>query len=279
MTSRDTRAATHEARLYAHFLDDGEGGPEREGGADRGLTLAERIQRRVPNVGLIARNQRLFVLRAVRTVAEHYGIRQFLDIGSGPDHAPNVHEVAQAIDPVSRVVYVDRDEAAMASLSARWEGDDRVGCLTADVREPESILRSPVVRGTIDFDQPVALLLASVFLFVEDEDDPAGIIERLVEELPCGSHVVFSQGTYDYDGDRRTVELLTSLYAEGGMAVTPRGKATIAGFLEGAGLEILPPGIVPTNRWRPETEARATPDALPGDEADSCIHAVLARKP
>ncbi|MFD8865227.1 SAM-dependent methyltransferase [Streptomyces sp. NPDC059590] len=267
MTSHDTPAATHAARLYAHFLDD------EKGGAGRGLTLAERIQQQVPNVGFIARNQRLFVLRAVRTVAEQYGIRQFLDIGSGLDHAPNVHEVAQAVDPTCKVVYVDRDEAVMARLSATWEGDPRVGCLTADARDPESILRSPVVRRSIDFGRPVGLLLASVFLFVEDEDDPAGIIERLVGELPSGSYVVFSQGTHDYDGDRRTVELLTSLYAEGGVTVTPRDKATIAGFLERAGLEILAPGIVATNHWRPDADAR------PGGEADSCIHAALAYKP
>ncbi|ADI07795.1 hypothetical protein SBI_04675 [Streptomyces bingchenggensis BCW-1] len=227
----------------------------------------------MPNVGLIARNQRLFALRAVRTVAEQHGIRQFLDIGSGPHHAPNVHEAAQAVDPACRVVYVDRDEAVMAQASARWQGDARVGCLTADARAPESILRSPVVRRTIDFAEPVGLLLASVFLFVEDKDAPAGIIERLVGALPSGSYVVFSQGTYDYDGDQSTVELLTALYAEGGVTVTPRDKATIAGFLERAGLEILDPGIVATNQWRPDA------DAPPGDEADSCIHAALAYKP
>ncbi|MGO4417589.1 SAM-dependent methyltransferase [Streptomyces sp. MCAF7] len=258
---------SHEARLYAHFLDDGNDGGGRE------LTLAERIQQQVPNVGPIARNQRLFALRAVRTVAEQYGIRQFLDIGSGPDHAPNVHEVAQAVDPACRVVYVDRDEAVMAQVSARWQEDTRVGCLTADVRDPESILRSPVVRRTIDFAEPVGLLLAAVFLFVEDRDDPAGIIERLVGELPSRSYVAFSQGTYDYDGDRRTVELLTSLYAEGGVTVTPRDRATIARFLERAGLEVLAPGIVATNHWRPDADAR------PGNEADSCIHAALAHKP
>lgn len=264
---------SHEARLYAHFLDDGQDDGDREDDADRELTLAERIRRQVPNVGLIARNQRLFALRAVRTVAEQYGIRQFLDIGSGPDHAPNVHEVAQAVDPACRVVYVDRDEAVMTELSARWQEDIRVGCLTADARDPESILCSSAVRRTIDFAEPVGLLLASVFLFVEDKDDPAGIIERLVGALPSGSYVVFSQGTYDYDGDRRTVEFLTSLYAEGGVTVTPRDEATIARFLERAGLEILAPGIVATNHWRPDADAR------PGNESDSCIHAALAYKP
>ncbi|MGY0060943.1 SAM-dependent methyltransferase [Streptomyces sp. LZ34] len=280
MTSHDSRAAAYPAQLYAHFLGDRANSGGREDDGDPVPTLAERIQQRVPSVGLIARNQRLFVMRAVRILAGQYGIRQFLDIGSGPDHAPNVHEAAQAVEPACRVVYVDRDEAAMAELSARRVGDARVGYLTADVRDPEAILGSSAVRGTIDFQQPVGLLLASVFLFVQDEDDPAGIVERLVAELPSGSYVAFSQGTYDYDGDRRTVELLTSLYAEGGVIVTPRDRATIAEFLEGAGLEILAPGIVATNRWRPDADAHMNLDAaLPGDEADSCIHAVLAHKP
>ncbi|MGW3569925.1 SAM-dependent methyltransferase [Streptomyces sp. NPDC000941] len=209
----DNSMHAHGARLYAHFLGD------RRDNWPGDLTLAERIEQRVPNVRLIARNQRQFVLRAVRALTD-YGIRQFLDIGSGLAHEPNVHEVAQAADPSCRVVYVDQDVVITANQRASFAVDERVGHLTADVRDPDSILEADVVRELIDFDEPIGLLLASVFLFVPDSADPAGIIERLVGALPSGSYVAFSQGTYDYDDDHRPVETLTRMYAEGGVTVT-----------------------------------------------------------
>ncbi|WP_413804330.1 SAM-dependent methyltransferase [Streptomyces sp. OE57] len=260
-----TDDTAHGARLYAHFLGD-----QRDDWPGD-LTLAQRIERRVPNVSLIARNQRAFIMRAVVTLVG-YGIRQFLDVGSGLAHSPNVHEVAQAADPACRVVYVDQDVVITANQEASFAVDERVRHLTADVRDPDGILQAQVVREFIDFDEPVGLLLASVFLFVPDDADPAGIIKRLVGALPSGSYVAFSQGTYDYDDDRRPVHHLTRMYAEGGVIVTPRDKATIAGFLDGAGLAVLAPGIVATNRWRSE-------DPRTGAEADSCIHAALAYKP
>ncbi|MFF4482932.1 SAM-dependent methyltransferase [Streptomyces sp. NPDC001520] len=258
-----TDDTAHGARLYAHFLGD-----QRDDWPGD-LTLAQRIEQRVPNVGLIARAQREFVMRAVGTIAG-YGIRQFLDIGSGLAHSPNVHEVVQRAEPSCRVVYVDQDAVITANQQASFAVDDRVRHLTADVRDPDGIVQAPVVREFIDFTEPVGLVLASVFLFVPDDADPAGIVKRLVSALPSGSYVAFSQGTYDYDDERRPVYHLTRMYAEGGVIVTPRDKATIAGFLDSAGLAVLAPGIVATNRWRPEE---------PGAEADSCIHAALAYKP
>ncbi|MGR3938459.1 SAM-dependent methyltransferase [Streptomyces sp. BRA346] len=262
----DHSMPAHGARLYAHFLGD-----ERDNWPGD-LTLAQRIEQQVPNVRLIARNQRRFVMRAVRTLTD-YGIRQFLDIGSGLAHEPNVHEVAQAADPECRVVYVDQDAVITANQQASFAVDDRVRHLTADVRDPDAIVESPVVRELIDFDQPVGLMLASVFLFVPDSADPAGIIKRLVSAVPSGSYLAFSQGTFDYDDEQHPVETLTRMYAEGGVIVTPRDKVTIAAFLEQAGLAVLAPGIVATNRWRPD------PGSLAGPEAESCIHAALAYKP
>ncbi|QKV90401.1 SAM-dependent methyltransferase [Streptomyces sp. NA02950] len=267
MTSDDALHA-HGARLYAGFLS--KRGEKDSWPGD--MQLAQRIRAQVPNVELIARNQRSFLIRAVRTLVGQYGLRQVLDVGSGLSHEPNVHQVAQEISPDCRVAYVDRDAVISANLAASLHHDDRVAHVTADVRDPDSILGSPEVRRIINFEEPVALLLASVFLFVQDDADPAGIIKRLVAALPSGSYVAFSQGTYDYDDDRRPVYNLTRMYGEGGVIVTPRSKATIAGFLDGAGLEVLEPGIVATNRWRPD-------DTETGLEADSCIHAALAYKP
>jgi S-adenosyl methyltransferase len=37
------------------------------------------------------------------------GVSQFLDLGSGLPAAQNTHQIAQAVNPEARVVYVDND--------------------------------------------------------------------------------------------------------------------------------------------------------------------------
>ncbi|MBL1115317.1 SAM-dependent methyltransferase [Streptomyces sp. 110] len=265
MTSDGANRPAHAARLYQIFL----GHPKDGWPGDR--KLGKEIQDHLPSIARIARNERGFVLRAVETLVGEYGIRQILDVGAGLPHEPNVHQVAQDANPDCRVVYVDNDRTIIANLSAWGDVDERVGYLTADVREPEAILRSRVVQEAIDFSRPVGLVLGLVFHFISDKDDPADIIAHLARELPRGSYVAFSQGTYDHDHAR--AEQLAALYAQGGVVVNPRDKATIEGFLQGAGLEILPPGVVATSQWRPK------PGVKPDAAKDCVVYGALAFKP
>jgi hypothetical protein len=65
--------------------------------ADR--ELADRALARVPAGRTAARENRAFLGRAVRYLAEEAGVRQFLDIGTGLPATVNVHEVAQRAAP------------------------------------------------------------------------------------------------------------------------------------------------------------------------------------
>ncbi len=81
-------------------------------------------------------------MRAVRYLAAEAGIRQFLDIGTGPPTADNTHEVAQRIAPDSRIVYVDNDPLVLAHARAPLTSTPEGACayLSEDVRNPERIL-------------------------------------------------------------------------------------------------------------------------------------------
>jgi S-adenosyl methyltransferase len=113
-----------------------------------------------------ARSCRAFLSRVVTYLTAEAGIRQFLDLGSGLPSAQNVHEVAQSIAPQSRVVYVDHDPIvllhARALLRSRPEG--ATGYIQADIRNTGTILAN--AEETLDFSQPVAVMLLAVLHFV-----------------------------------------------------------------------------------------------------------------
>jgi hypothetical protein len=165
-------AVPHPARVYNVWLD---GKDHFE--SDR--AVAAKVIERRPQVvdGAVANRQ--FLGRAVRHLARCYGVRQFIDIGTGLPAPDNTHEVAQLVDPYSRVLYVDNDPLVMTHARALLAGTAEGSCdyLHADLRDTEYILRE--ARRTLDFNLPVALLLLAVLHFVDDKDDPAGIVTAL----------------------------------------------------------------------------------------------------
>ncbi|WP_243420798.1 SAM-dependent methyltransferase [Micromonospora globispora] len=164
-TEADTRPNV--ARMYDYFL-----AGCHNFAADR--AAAERILEIFPDTRAAAQTNRAFLRRAVRYVAEQ-GVRQFLDIGAGLPTQGNVHEVLRAVAPDSRVVYVDNDEVAVAYARRLLPTDGRTVVVQGDVRRPDELLADPEVRRAIDFDQPVAVLLAAVLHFVPDADDYGGV--------------------------------------------------------------------------------------------------------
>ena len=145
----------HSARMYDYYL-----GGKDNFAADR--ETAERALRSWPAVRTAVRENRAFLGRAVRYLVGEVGIRQFLDIGTGLPSANNVHEVAQAIAPECRVVYVDNDpivlthaRALLTSAPQASRPQGRTAYIQADARDPEAILNHPETRRLIDFTQPV----------------------------------------------------------------------------------------------------------------------------
>src|SRR5689334_16012861 len=186
-TSIDATVPTA-ARMYDHYL----GGKDNYA-ADR--AACEELDKVVPSTRALALNNRRFLQRMVRTLAEDYGIRQFLDHGSGLPTQDNVHQVAQRVDPTSRVVYVDNDPMVLVHGRALLEQNERTAVIQADLRETEAIFSHPDTQRLIDFSQPVAVLFNSVFHCIPDSDSdgPSAVVRRVTERLVPGSCLVMCQ--------------------------------------------------------------------------------------
>ena len=236
----DTTKA-HPARVYDVFLGGKDNYPaDREAAA---MALAAN-----PRGYLTVRHNRDFMRRAV-TLAANDGIRQFLDIGTGLPTQANVHQIAQGVAPESRVVYVDNDPVvlmhAQALLTSGPEG--RTDYIEADLRDPDRILEA--ARRTLDFEQPVTLVLAAVTHFIEDET-AYPVVKKLVDALAPGSVLVLSNVSSDLNPEQ--VGSITKGFKERGFAMVRRSYAQMERFVTDNGLELLEPGIVPVHRWRPE---------------------------
>jgi hypothetical protein len=255
----------HPARRYNYWL-----GGKDHFAADR--ESGDAIAAAFPVVVELARANRAFLRRAVRFVAEA-GVRQFLDIGTGLPAPDNTHEVAQRVAPESRVVYVDNDPIVMVHARALMQGDPRgrTAYLEADVRDPAAILRNPILRETLDLDQPVALLLVAVLHFLHDDDETAGVVRQLLDALPSGSYLVMTHGTMDFSSPAG-VAAYEKMFAAGGTDVRARPSATIAEYF--SGLSIVEPGIVPVTDWRADDPVADRPVS-----EDLGIYGVVGRKP
>ncbi len=196
-----------------------------------------------------ARANRAFLGRAVRFLAAEVGIRQFLDIGTGIPTAANVHDVAQAVHPAARVVYVDNDPMVLAQAHALLDStaEGATDFVQGDLRDPAAVVRA--ASATLDMSRPTAIVLAAVLHLVPDEADPRGIVRRLVDAVPPGSYLALSHSVLDEDPDARAriARRLTELSLE---HFAWRTRAQIVPFFDG--LDVVEPGVVPVNRWRPD---------------------------
>jgi hypothetical protein len=208
---------------------------------------------------LAARENRAFLGRAVRFLAEEAGIRQFLDIGTGLPTTSNVHEVAQAVAPAARVVYADNDPLVLAHARALLTSspEGRTAYIHADLRDPRSVLSDPAVLEVLDFGQPVALMLVAVLHFVPDEFEPAQVLATLTDALPTGSYLVASHITGEHDPDGPAAG--ARAYRAAGLPAQLRDSGQFA-RLAFSGLDLVPPGVVLVSEWRPEGDGpRPTP--------------------
>ena len=232
----------HSARMYDYYL-----GGKDWFAADR--EAAEAVLGRLPKVRTGARANRAFMHRAVRALVREHGVRQFLDIGTGIPTAPNLHQVAQEIAPESRVVYVDNDPLVVEYADALMRGtsEGRTTYLEADVRSHDIVADSHVV-DTLDLEQPVALSLVALMHFISEEDEPHGMVRRLLEPLAPGSFLVLSHATGQFDPEGAAY--FKDIYAAGNVSFAPRDQEQVTRFFDG--LDLLEPGLVATHRWRPD---------------------------
>jgi len=255
----DTSVA-HSARVWNYFLGGKDHYPADREAGDMALAL-------MPSLVEAARADRGFLVRAVRYLAGKAGIRQFLDIGTGLPTANNTHEVAQAAAPECRIVYVDNDPLVLAHARALLTSTPQgaTNYIEADLREPDKILEA--AARTLDFDQPITLMLLGIVNFIVDDDEAHAIVDRLLDALAPGSYLAMAHPTKEVHGEE--VEEAMRRWNESGAApITARSRQELAGFFDR--LELLEPGVVSSSQWRPD----------PGDSAVAVAeYCAVGRKP
>jgi trans-aconitate methyltransferase len=248
----------HIARVYDYWL-----GGKDNFAADR--AMGERTLQAYPNLVYSVRANRAFLTRTVRFLVGEAGIRQFLDIGTGIPTANNTHEVAQRIAPEARIVYVDNDPVVLSHAKALLKSTPEGACayIDADLRDPDAILAA--AAGTLDFSQPVAVMLIAVMHFVGDDDQAASIMDRLMAACVPGSYVALSHAASDIDA-AQMAEMVRRLNESTAEKTTLRDRAGVTSLFRG--LELVEPGVIRAAEWRPDTELEAaSPAALWGGVA------------
>ncbi len=243
----------HIARVYDYWL----GGKDNYAADREG---AEQVIAAFPGIGVSVRAQRAFLGRAVHYLAAEAGIRQFLDIGTGLPSANNTHEVAQQAAPECRVVYVDNDPIVLAHARALLASGQQGASayIDADLRDTGRIFQE--AAGTLDFGKPVAVMLMGILHCIPEDNDPHGIVARVLGAMPSGSYLVVAHPVDDVNTGQMTdaAARLNRLMAQ---QVTLRARAEVYRFFEG--LDMVEPGLVQVHRWRIGTGEKVPTGDLP----------------
>jgi hypothetical protein len=254
-------AAPNAARV-ADFLNSGRDNFEADRRAARAMIAA------APAMAALVPAVLAFHQRAVRFLAIEAGVRQFLDVGAGLPRVQTGTETAQSADPSCRVVYVDNDPMVLSHVRAFWRSTAQgaFAALDAKLSDPDALLAA--AAATLDFGQPVAVLLPSTLPFIPDTARVAAIVATLLRALAPGSYLALCHVASDLDpplGAAADEWNMTS-----SLPVTLRSRDEVAALT--AGLELVRPGLVPVNEWRPAFGAARHDPPVP-------VYAVVARKP
>lgn len=243
----DTSVA-HHARIYDYLL----GGKDNYA-ADR--EAGDALIEAYPTMVDLARANRAFLGRAVRFLAAEAGIRQFLDIGTGIPAAGNTHQVAQEAAPDSRVVYVDYDPVVLSHARALLTSGPQgaTDYIDADARDVGTVLEK--AARTLDFSRPVAVIIVMILHAISDSDDPHGIVARIMDAVPEGSYLAISHPASDIEPEKVT-DLTARVNELSYQQYTGRSHAQVMRFFEG--LELVEPGLVQVQQWRPGIETNRT---------------------
>jgi hypothetical protein len=238
------------ARMYDYYL----GGTDNYA-ADR--VACEQLLDIVPDTRALALNNRAFLRRVVRALAADHGVRQFVDHGSGLPTRDNVHQVAQAVEPTAKVLYIDNDPSVLAYGRTLLDQDDHSTLLLqADLRDSPELLERDVVQGMFDFRQPVAALFVSVLHCLPDDPDrrdPRELLRAVADKLCPGSFLVVCQLVSEDPGIRRDVTTFMKRRTHGNWGKVLPARA-VDDLVEG--FEVLEPGFVEVTDWRPDAEPR-----------------------
>lgn len=228
------------ARMYDYYLGGTHNFP-----VDR--EAADRVARAMPEIGLLARENRAFLRRAIRYLARR-GVTQFVDIGSGLPTAGNTHEIAQSVHPRARVVYVDNDPVVRTHGRELLTADANTAVVTADMRRPAEVFERIAATGLIDPGAPVGVLMIAMIHFLTLEERPA-VMGYLRDVLPPGSYLTATHVTTDGRPPAAVAEI-EAVYATTPTPIYFRPHADVARFFDG--FDLVPPGLVTLDGWHPD---------------------------
>jgi S-adenosyl methyltransferase len=241
----DTSVA-HQARIYDYLLGGKDNYAADRAAVEAGLKVW-------PEAAHSARANRAFLGRAVRYLAGEAGMRQFLDLGTGIPTAGNTHQVAQAIAPETRVVYVDYDPIVLAHARALLTSHaaGATDYIEADLRDTGTILSEAAER--LDFTKPVAVTLLAILHAIPDADDPHSIVAQLMHAVPPGSYLAISHPGLDLLSQETTDRFrdVTDRMVRGDFVF--RSREQVARFFEGT--QLVEPGLVTAEEWRPDPDS------------------------
>jgi S-adenosyl methyltransferase len=244
------------ARLYDYYL-----GGTHNFEADR--QAAEQIRQGMPELADAAWANRGFHGRAAVWMAASQGIGQFIDLGSGLPTQNNTHQAVRRVAPDARVVYVDVDPMVAAYGAPLLSADGSTTLVTADMRDPDSVLEHPELRRLIDFSQPVGMLMTAVVHFVADGSDPWALVRRYMAATAPGSYLALSHLTHDSLPPQVTAAG-TEVYQRATSDIYPRTHDEIARLFDGLDLVPPQPGAKPVitfaGLWGAEDVAAADSD-------------------
>ncbi|GAA3726161.1 SAM-dependent methyltransferase [Streptomyces tremellae] len=261
--NRIVTSRAHSARVYDYIL----------GGKDHypvDIKAGDAMCEHWPALPVHMRENRRFMHRAARFLAEEQGVRQFLDIGTGLPTSPNLHEVVQEAAPESHVVYVDNDPIVLAHARALLQSspEGATAYVDADMHDPDTILDSSEFRDLVALDRPVGLMVIGIMHFILPPDDRR-LVRRLLDPLPSGSYLAMTIGTADFAPEE--VGRVAEEYGRQGMPMALRDLATATSFFDG--LDLVEPGVTQVHTWRPGPEQAAI------DDRDIAMYGAVARKP
>jgi hypothetical protein len=238
----DTSVA-HQARMYDYVLGGKDNYASDRAAVEAGLKTW-------PDMAFAMRANRAFLGRAVRYLAGEAGMRQFLDIGTGIPTSGNTHQVVQAVAPESRVVYVDYDPVVLAHARALLVSNEAgsTAYVDADLRDTGTILSQ--ARQLLDFSQPVAVTLLAILHAIPDADDPYAIVDTLMDAVPPGSYLAISHSGLDLFAEGTGASFKSVMDQMIQQQYTPRPREQVERFF--AGTDLVDPGLVPVEEWRPE---------------------------
>jgi hypothetical protein len=212
-----------------------------------------------------------FVGRAVTVLTSEAGVRQYLHIGMSTPTTGMVHHIAGEIAPDSRVVYVSHDPTTLAHVRSlgKEAGEGAVTHVHSSFDDTQTILSE--AAATLDFGQPVAVVLPTSLNLVRDDDVAQRIVDDLRAAVAPGGYLVLAHTCRDLApaGATKAIERFNEILDEPYVLRTKTQITQLA-----AGFELIEPGLVPVERWRPDVE-------LPAHEGDRPvpIYGAVGRKP